>query len=166
MYDLSTIRLPGGTELDALADGFSRLRVKKEGHHEGYNKAARLANTNTLLDATAQQPWILADTKTGLLRSQNAPQLFAGPYKADMEAIFTPTRAPTAITQEQFSKGHAWKRELNIARNVPLTGPLSDIGQLYVRLGDDVLLHHRPAMPTRVIRPSNTMLRYYPEKKH
>ena len=160
MYDLRTIQLPGGTELDALADGFSRLRAKKE----GYNKAARLANTNTLLDATIQQPWILADEKTGLLRSQNAPQLFAGPYKDDMETIFTSPTANVKITAKQFSQGHAWKRELNITRNAPLTGPLSDIGQLYVRLGDDVLLHHRPAMPS-IIRPSNTMLSYYKEKK-
>ena len=153
MYDLRTIQLPGGTELDALADGFARLRSKKE----GYNEAARLANTNTLLDATVQQPWIIADKKTGLLRSQNAPQLFAGPYKAEMEKIFTPAGDSDPITANQFSKGHAWKRELNIDRNVPLTGPLSDIGQLYVRLGDDVLLHHRSmnapiASPTRTRR--------------
>ena len=147
-FDLSTIQLPYGSELDALSSGFARERAGRQGYRQGYTNAATLANANTLLDATTQQPWILADTKTGLLRSQNAPQLFAGPYKDDMETIFTSPGATNTITAEQFTKGNAWKSQFKLSKNTPLTGPLADIGHQYVRLSGDVLLHHRPDIAT------------------
>ena len=53
-YDLSTVQLPGGTELQALGAGFSRENVKMDGYISGrrdggkigYQKAATIVNTH------------------------------------------------------------------------------------------------------------------------
>ena len=59
--------------MEALATGFALERERGIGYGAGYTMAAALANRNTLLDATNQQPWVLAESETGLMRSLNAP---------------------------------------------------------------------------------------------
>ena len=79
-YDLSTVRLPGGTELEALGLGVIHQKAHealRSGYRRGYTVAATKANTHVLADGHAA--WVLADSKTGLLRAQTAQQLFEGP---------------------------------------------------------------------------------------
>ena len=110
-YDLSTRLLPGGTELQALGTGFSNFSLERAnlvGYSAGYNYAATIANQNILKDATKQQSYIIADVKTGILRSQNAPQLFAS-FRKEMVETFT-RQGESDITSDEFSKGDAWRR--------------------------------------------------------
>ena len=145
-YDLTTIKLPGGTEAAALGEGFSRERVmqggykvgRRDGSLIGYNRAATLVNRNVLADGHAA--WILADSRTGLLRAQTSSQLFEGEVKTEMVEQFSDG---IDITPTEFSRGHAWKKALGHSKNQPLTGPLKDIGRDYVRLNENVYLHHR-----------------------
>ena len=141
-FDLRTRKLPGGTEMEAVATGIALERSRGIGYMAGYGYAATLANRNTLNDATTQQPWVVAESATGLLRSQNAPQLFKE-FQTEMEEIFTDKAKGKNITADKFSKGHAWNQVLGLAKNTPLTGPLEDVGQHYVKLKDGVFLHHR-----------------------
>ena len=63
-YDLSTVRLPGGTELEALGVGFIHQKATealRTGYRAGYVKAATKANTHVLADGHAA--WVLADSK-------------------------------------------------------------------------------------------------------
>ena len=86
-----------------------------------------------------------------LLRAQTAARLFEGPHATEMMETFTPENATQNIGPTNFAKGHAWKRELGLQRNKPLTGSLKDLGQHYVRLNDTVFLHHRSeALPPEV----------------
>ena len=145
-YDLSTIKLPGGTELQALGVGFDRERAmqggykvgRRDGSLIGYNRAAVIVNRNVLADGHAA--WILADSRTGLLRAQTASQLFEGEVKDEMVEQFSDG---INITPTEFSRGHAWKKALGVPKHQPLTGPLKDIGRDYIRLNDHVYLHHR-----------------------
>ena len=152
-YDLTTIKLPGGTEMEALGVGFLHQKTTetlRAGYRRGYAVAATKANTHVLQDTNAA--WVLADSKTGLLRAQTAQQLFEGPYGAEMVEAFTPENATHNIGPTNFAKGHAWKRELGLQKNNPLTGPLKDLGKHYVKLNDTVFLHHRAeALPPEVI---------------
>ena len=93
-YDLSTMKLPGGTELEALGVGFDRERAMQGGYNGrrdgsliGYNRAAVIVNRNVLADGHAA--WILADSRTGLLRAQTASQLFVGEVKTEMVEQFS-----------------------------------------------------------------------------
>ena len=140
-YDLSTRLLPGGTELQALGTGFSLERANLVGYSAGYNYAATVSNQNILNDATKQHPFILADVKTGILRSQNAPQLFTE-FRQEMVETFT-RQGDSDITPDEFSRGDAWRRAIGAARNAPLTGPFSAVGVGYVKIKDGVFLHHR-----------------------
>ena len=157
-FDLRTRKLPGGTEMEALATGFALERERGIGYGAGYTMAAALANRNTLLDATNQQPWVLAESETGLMRSLNAPQLFTE-YQDEMEEIFTDKALKGKnITADKFSRGDAWKRVLGLEKNTSLTGPLEDVGKHYVKLKDGVFLHHRMttyAMPPLVVHPQH-----------
>ena len=145
-YDLSTIKLPGGTELQALGVGFDRERAmqggykvgRRDGSLIGYNRAAVIVNRNVLADGHAA--WIIADSRTGLLRAQTASQLFEGEVKDEMVEQFSDG---INITPTEFSRGHAWKKALGVPKHQPLTGPLKDIGRDYIRLNDHVYLHHR-----------------------
>ena len=145
-YDLSTIKLPGGTELQALGVGFDRERAmqggykvgRRDGSLIGYNRAAVIVNRNVLADGHAA--WVLADSRTGLLRAQTASQLFEGEVKDEMVEQFSDG---INITPTEFSRGHAWKKALGVPKHQPLTGPLKDIGRDYIRLNDHVYLHHR-----------------------
>ena len=145
-YDLASIQLPGGTELDALGVGFGRERAmqggykvgRRDGSLIGYNRAAVIVNRNVLADGHAA--WILADSRTGLLRAQTASQLFEGEVKTEMVEQFSDG---TDITPSEFSRGHAWKKALGVPKHQPLTGPFKDIGRDYIRLNDNVFLHHR-----------------------
>ena len=145
-YDLASIQLPGGTELEALGVGFGRERAmqggykvgRRDGSLIGYNRAATIVNRNVLADGHAA--WILADSRTGLLRAQTASQLFEGEVKTEMVEQFSDD---IDITPTEFSRGHAWKKALGFSRNQPLTGPFKDIGRDYIRLNDNVFLHHR-----------------------
>ena len=147
------MKLPGGTELEALGLGFTQEKTRealRSGYRRGYTVAATKANTHVLTDDHAA--WVLADSKTGLLRAQTAQQLFEGPYGAEMAETFTPENANHNIGPTNFAKGHAWKRELGLQKNKPLTGPLKDLGKHYVKLSDTVFLHHRSeALPPEVV---------------
>ena len=140
-FDLRTRKLPGGTEVEAIATGIILGREKLLGYSAGYAYAAKVANENILKDATKQQSFVIADVKTGILRSQNVPQLFAEFGKEMVETFTTPGNSN--ITPEEFSRGHAWNRSLGTTRNTPLTGPLSAVAHRYVKLKDGVFLHHR-----------------------
>ena len=122
-FDLKTRKLPGSTEMEAIATGIILGREKLLGYSAGYAYAAKLANENILKDATKQQPFIIADAKTGILRSQNAPQLFKE-FRQEMEETFTDPGGSN-ITPDEFARGVAWNRAIGAARNAPLTGPLS-----------------------------------------
>ena len=137
-FDLSARQLPGGSEMDAMATGIALQRARGE----GYGMAAKLANKNIVADATKQQPWLLGDAKTGLLRSQNAPQLFDA-FPNEMTEIFTHVNNPGNITAQEFARGSAWKKVLDIAKNQPLTGSFEDLGKHYISLRDGVFLTHR-----------------------
>ena len=114
-YDLSTMKLPGGTEAAALGEGFSRERVmqggykvgRRDGSLLGYNRAATLVNRNVLADGHAA--WILADSRTGLLRAQTSSQLFEGEVKTEMVEQFSDG---SQITPTEFARGHANFREI------------------------------------------------------
>ena len=146
-YDLSTVKLPFGTELDALGAGFSRERAKlggqtagrRDGRIIGHQKVATIVNRNVLADGHAA--WILADARTGLLRAQTAQQLFEGDVKTEMVEQFSSDGSE--ITPAEFARGHAWKKALGVPKHQPLTGLLKNIGKDYVRLNDNVYLHHR-----------------------
>ena len=143
------MKLPGGDEFTALGLGFTTREAMKGGYRIGYVKAVTRANQHVLADTSGA--WVLTDSKTGLLRPQTAKHLFEGPYEAEMVETFTPENATQNIGPTNFAKGHAWKREVGIQKNKPLTGPLKDIGQHYVRLTDTVFLHHRAeALPAEV----------------
>ena len=142
LYNFS---LPGGTEMDALGTGFSLQHARGE----GYATATTLANKNTLADATRQQPWVVGDAKTGLLRSQNAPQLFAA-FPDEMREIFTHDEAPGIISAHEFARGKAWRKVLSIDKNQPLTGSFGDVGKHYVKLREGVFLTHRPDLGPEV----------------
>ncbi len=107
-YDLSTMKLPGGTEAEALGVGFTQQNTRdaiRSGYRLGYVKAATKANTHVLADGHAA--WILADSRTGLLRAQTAAQLFEGPYATEMFETFTPENETQNIGPTTFAKGHA-----------------------------------------------------------
>ena len=140
-FDLRTRKLPGGTETEAIATGIILAQTNLRGYSAGYNYAATVANQNILNDATKQQPFIIADVKTGILRSQNAPQLFTE-FRQEMVETFT-RAGESDITSDEFSKGDAWRRATGATRNAPLTGPFSAMGEHYVKLKDGVFLHHR-----------------------
>ena len=141
-YDLSTRLLPGGTELQALGTGFSLDRERGLGYVAGYSYATSISNANTLLDASSQQPWIIADSTTGHLRSLNAPQLFRE-FQTEMEEVFTADKTQGNISLPEFQKGDAWKRVTGLTKNTPLTGPFEPLSNRYVKLKDGVFLHHR-----------------------
>jgi hypothetical protein len=60
-YDLSTRKLPGGSEMEALGTGFALERERVKGYGAGYIYAAGIANQNILKDATQKQPYIIAE---------------------------------------------------------------------------------------------------------
>ena len=142
------MKLSGGTELDfGLGTGFSQERVKRGGYTAGrrdgrilgYQKAATIVNINVLADT--HTAWILADSKTGILRAQTAAQLFEGEVKTEMSEQFSDSGSQ--ITPTEFARGHAWKKALGVPKHQPLTGLLKHVGRDYVRLNDNVYLHHR-----------------------
>ena len=151
--------LPGGSELDALGTGFSLQRARGE----GYATAAKLANQNVVADATKQQPWVLGDKKTGLLRALNAPQLFAA-FPNEMVEVFTHENTPDNITPHEFARGHAWRKVLDIDKNQPLTGSFEDLGKYYVKLREDTFLSHRLESvdaPVEIKAAPNALTEYF-----
>ena len=80
-YDLRTIKLPGGSELSALAQGFSRLSARDA----GYMEAALVANER-LLENTSNAYLVvdLAEPNGAIGRAMTEPQLF-DKYKGDLE---------------------------------------------------------------------------------
>jgi hypothetical protein len=111
---------------------------RRDGRILGYQKAATIVNRNVLADGHAA--WILADSRTGLLRAQTAQQLFEGEVKTEMVEQFSDG---SEITPTEFARGSAWKKALGVPKHQPLTGLLKNIGRDYVRLNDNVYLHHR-----------------------
>ena len=100
-----------------MQEGYSDGR--RDGRIQGYQKAAIRVNTNVLADTHAA--WILADSKTGLLRSQTATQIFEGPYGTEMVEHFSEEGPGGTISPTAFSRGHAWKRVLGVPDHQPLT---------------------------------------------
>jgi hypothetical protein len=143
--------------MEALATGFSLERERGLGYTAGYSYATALANRNILSDATTQQAWVIADSATGLLRSQNTVQLF-NEFKSEMEEIFTTDKTQGNITPQDFGRGDAWKRVTGMSKNTPLTGPFEPLTNRYVKLRDGLFLHHR--MTGYVHRPLTTYLQY------
>lgn len=133
--------LPGGSEFEALGTGYAFLR-EANARNRGYIEAALIANHNVLSDASSQQPWIIADVKTGILRSMNGPQLFKA-YGMEMEELFTDENAGRNISQQEFSRGRAWREAVDLANNKPLTGSFDELGSRYMKLKEGVFLHHR-----------------------
>ena len=76
----------------------------------------------------------------GLLRAQTAAQLFQGEVRTEMIEQFSDG---VDITPTEFSRGHAWKKALGVPKHQPLTGLLKHVGRDYVRLNNNVYLHHR-----------------------
>ena len=169
---MSTVRLPGGSELDALGAGFSREIAMNEGYTAGrrdgrkigHQTVATIVNTQVLNDGHAA--WILADSKTGLLRAQTSQQLFEGPYGTEMVEQFS--NDGVDITPAEFARGHAWKKALDVPKHQPLTGLLKNIGRDYVRLNDNVYLHHRsetlPAATFETPRRGSSKLKPEPQQ--
>ena len=112
---------------------------RRDGRKIGHQQVATIVNTQVLADGHAA--WVLADSKTGLLRAQTSQQLFEGPYGTEMVEQFSTDGVD--ITPTEFARGHAWKKALGVPKHQPLTGLLKNIGQDYVRLNDNVYLHHR-----------------------
>ena len=133
--------LPGGSEFEALGTGYAFLR-EANARNRGYIEAALIANHNILSDASSQQPWVIADVKTGILRSMNGPQLFEA-YGTEMEELFSNEDTGQNITQQEFSRGRAWRDAVGLTNNKPLTGSFDELGSRYVKLREGVLLHHR-----------------------
>ena len=104
--------------MEAVATGFSLERERGLGYTAGYSYATALANRNILTDATTQQAWVIADSATGLLRSQNTVQLF-NEFKSEMEEIFTADKTQGNITAQEFGRGDAWKRVTGLSKNTP-----------------------------------------------
>ena len=84
-YDLSTVKLPFGTELQALGEGFRREMTMQEGYSDG-RRDGRYKVTRSHYECSRGHScaWILADSRTGLLRSQTAAELFEGEVKTEM----------------------------------------------------------------------------------
>ena len=57
--------------------------------------------------ADSHAAWFLTDSKTGLLRSQTAAQLFEGPYGTEMVEYSSEEGPGGTITPSTFSRGHA-----------------------------------------------------------
>ena len=149
--------------MEAIASGIALERERGIGYRTGYTKAAALANRNIMADASKQQPWIVGDAATGLLRSHNAPQLF-DVFRNEMEEIFTHELTPGNITPQEFARGHAWKKVLNIENNEPLTGSFEDLDKHYVNLKTGVFLTHRLETTAQPVRnkaaPSSNALTF------
>ena len=156
-FDLSKRRLPGGTEMEALATGIALERERGLSYQAGYGYAATLANRSTLKDVNKHASWFIADASTGLLRNLNTPQLFTE-FQDEMEEIFTNKSASRNITVQEFSKGDAWKRVTGMTKNTPLTGPFEPLEKRYVKIKDGVFMHHRMTaypMPPPKIPPQH-----------
>ena len=104
-------------------------------------KTATRANQHVLADTNAA--WVLADSRTGLLQAQTVSHLFGGEHKTALVEICSKEGDGGTKNSSGFSRGHEWKREVGLQSNKPLTDPLRDIGQHYVKLNDTVYLHHR-----------------------
>ena len=69
------------------------------------------------------------------------------------------------ITPTEFARGRAWKKALGVPKHQPLTGLLKNIGKDYVRLNDNVYLHHRSETlpPVAFETPRKGSLKMKPE---
>ena len=83
-YDLSTIKLPGGSEMDALGTGFARMQrttapdpaLLLQSYKDGYVDAATIANHNLVMDTGSAL--LIADGKQGgILRAMSIPAVRA-----------------------------------------------------------------------------------------
>ena len=148
--------LPGGSEFDALTTGFARAageariqRLKAETNtllhraaHTGYAEAARKANLQLINDHAKSNGWMLADTKSGLVRSITAKTLFEQ-FGAEVNENFA--KQGEVLTAETFGKGHAWKRVVQPEyKSEPLSGPFEKVFEQTVKLRDGLYLAHMP----------------------
>jgi hypothetical protein len=148
--------LPGGSEFDALTTGFARAagearirRLKAETNtllhraaHTGYAEAARKANLQLINDHAKSNGWMLADTKSGLVRSVTSKSLF-DELGAEVNENFA--KQGEVLTAETFGKGHAWKRVVRPEyKSEPLSGPFEKVFEQTVKLRDGLYLAHMP----------------------
>ena len=148
--------LPGGSEFDALTTGFARAageariqRLKAETNtllhraaHTGYTEAATKANLQLINDHAKSNGWMLADTKSGLVRSITAKTLFEQ-FGTEVTENFA--KQGEILTAETFGKGHAWKRVVRPEyKSEPLSGPFEKVFEQTVKLRDGLYLAHMP----------------------
>ena len=109
-FDLSTRKLPGGTEMEALAAGYAtlmlpareRAREQKAGYDLGYVEAAGVANDRMIRDTSSA--YLLADiTKPhgGIFRGITLKDVLTE-YRADIEASVGHAIPTTDSTQRKM----------------------------------------------------------------
>ena len=101
-FDLSTRKLPGGTELEALETGYVRARERKAGYDLGYVEAVGVANDRMIRDT--RSAYLLADiTKPhgAIFRGVSLKDVLTE-YKADIEASVGHAIPTTDSTQRKM----------------------------------------------------------------
>ena len=120
-YDLSTRKLPGGTEIAALAAGYAsqalmdsqeagypareRAKEHKVGYERGYVEAAGVANGRMIRDT--KSAYLLADTNKphgGILRGMELKQVF-DEYGTDISRSLQKALPKTDSTKRKMLEG-------------------------------------------------------------
>ena len=127
-YDLSTIQLPFGSELDALASGFARQRAGRQ----GYTEAAVIANQQLLEDT--RNSYIVVDLNSPhaqIGRAMTRSDMFEK-YQADIEHTLPGTHVNKV--------SHDIKRAMGIPRGQSIDVGLP--GQYIYKPSDNVYIAH------------------------
>ena len=138
-YDLSTRLLPGGTELQALAAGFSLM----QGYERGYSSAA--AESNQLLLKDTKNAYLVADLndpRGRLARAVTQPDLFKE-YAAELTI-----RMPTTNEKKLH---HDIGRAMGIPRGQKVADGLPFLHTLSLR-NDTLFVTHVAAAQTAIAR--------------
>ena len=127
-YDLSTIQLPFGSELDALASGFARERASRE----GYTQAAIIANQQLLEDTRNSYIVVDLDAQHGQIGRAMTEEAVFNKYRADIESTLPGTRL-SKLT-------HDIHRKMGIPRNQGVDVGLP--GQYVFKPSENVYIAH------------------------
>ena len=84
-YDLSTIKLPGGSEMDALGTGFATQRSRMQGYRQGQIETEARANIATVTYTQSALGVIDPNKHGGLLLPMSAPR-FRTDYAEELKA--------------------------------------------------------------------------------